>query len=83
MKERKAYQDLPGSENPHFYENGLAIYKMLRNKYPNNTDEDLDSILNSLCASLVCLIRQNVNKDDWKILLQLVYNIININLDKK
>ncbi len=77
MKERKAFQHLPGEENPHFLENGKAIYFMLKAKYPKKSTEDLDSILNSLCAALTCLMTDNVGKDDHKNFIQLVYKILN------
>ena len=79
---RKAYQNLPVSENPQFYEDANRIYKELRTKYPNNTDNDLDNILNGICLALMFVMKNHVGKDDHKNFLQLIYHIINRNLDK-
>jgi len=77
---RKPFQNLPGNENPQFLEDGLRIYKEIRHKYSNNTDEDLDNILNGLCVSIIILIKNNVSKENHKQFLQLVWNILNQNL---
>ena len=73
---RKIYQDLPAHENPHFLEDGERIYFEMRKKYPKNNDIDLDNILNGLCASIHCLMTNNVQKDNYKQFLQLVYKIL-------
>lgn len=52
----------------------------MRKKYPKNTDEDLDNILNGLCASLVCLARDAVQKENHKQFLHLIWKILNDNL---
>jgi hypothetical protein len=80
MKERTPFQHLPSNENPHFLEDGKRIYKEMKQKYPNVNDEDLDNILNGICAALICLICDNVSKDNYKYMTQLVYNILNKNL---
>ena len=79
-KEIKSFQDLPGEENPQFLEDGKRIYLELRKKYPKNTTEDMDNILNGLCASLICLMNANVDKSDHKNFLQLIYKILNKNI---
>ncbi len=79
-EKRKAFQNLPGSQNPQFLDDGKSIYLSLRKKYPKNTDEDMDNILNALCASLVCLAYDNVDKSNHKNFLQLVWNILNKNI---
>lgn len=80
MNERKSFQDLPGNENPQFLEDGKRIYLEMRNKYPNNTNEDLDNILNGICVSLICLMRDAVNKDNHKYFLQLIHKILSKNI---
>lgn len=77
---RKGFQDLPGDENPQFLEDGMKIYSELRDKYPDESAEHLDNILNGLCAATVCMIKKNVHKDNYKYMLQLVYTILNKNL---
>jgi len=78
--ERKPFQDLPGDENPQFLEDGKRIYLEMKKKYPNKTHEDLDNILNGLCASITCLMYDNVDKDNHRNFLQLVYKILNKNI---
>lgn len=80
MKQRKAFEHLPGSKNPQFLENGKKIYYTLKAKYPNQCDEDLDNILNALCAAITCLMTDNVAKDNHKNFLQLVYKILHDNI---
>jgi hypothetical protein len=82
-KERKPFQELPGSQNPQFMEDGRRIFNEMRKKYPKNNDEDLDNILNGLCASLLCLIRQHVDKGDHMQFLQLIYKILHNSISKK
>ena len=77
---RRAFQHLPGNENPQFLEDGERIYLELRKKYPNNTDIDLDNVLNGLCASIICLVHANVDKSNHKNFLQLIWKILNQNL---
>lgn len=77
---RKPFQHLPGNENPQFLEDGKNIYLELKKKYPENTNKDLDNILNGLCAALICLTFDNVEKDNHKNFLQLIWNILNKNL---
>lgn len=73
---RKSFQDLPGEENPQFLEDGKRIYLEIRKKYPKYNNVDLDNILNALCAALTCLMTDNVEKDNYKQFLQLVYKIL-------
>ena len=79
-EKRKAFQHLPGTENPQFLEDGKRIYLELRKKYPENTDKDMDNILNGLCAAIVCLVTANVDKSNHKNFLQIVWKILNQNL---
>lgn len=79
-EKRMAFQHLPGKDNPHFLDDGKEIYKQLKKKYPNRTNEDLDNILNALCAALICLTFDNVDKENHKNFLQLIWTILNKNL---
>lgn len=80
MKERKSFQHLPGEENPQFLEDGKRIYIEMRSKYPNNTTEDLDNVLNGLCAALTCLMYDAVDKSNHRYFLQLIHNILSKNI---
>ncbi len=77
---RKAYQHLPGEENPQFGEDGLWIYNEMRKKYPNNDVIDLDNILNGICASLSILMHVNVDRSNHLAFLQLIYQVLKKNL---
>lgn len=77
---RRSFQDLPAHENPQFSEDGIEIYRKLREKYPSNSDEDLDDILNGICAALVVMVRNNVEKSNYFSILQLIYKILHKNL---
>ncbi len=79
---RKAFESLPGNENPQFLEDGKRLFLELRSKYPSHDVEHLDNILNGLCAALTCLMRSCVDKDNHKNFLQLVYKILYENLEK-
>jgi uncharacterized Zn-finger protein len=78
---RKAFEHLPGEENPQFLENGKMIYHLMKSKYPNENTESLDNILNGICASLTYLMRISVHKDNHKYFLQLVHNILSKNTE--
>lgn len=77
---RKAFQNLPADENPHFAKDGLEIYELLRKKYPEYTVVHLDNILNGIAASFVILCRNHVAKNNRKYFIQLFFNIVNKNL---
>lgn len=77
--DRKAFQYLPGNENPQFLEDGKKIYLELKKKYPSKTNRDLDNILNGLCAALTCLIYENVDRSNHKKFLHLIWKILNDN----
>jgi hypothetical protein len=78
-EKRKAFQYLSGKENPQFLEDGKRIYIEMRNKYPLQTVEHLDNVLNGICASLVCMMHANVEKDNHKNFIQIVWKILNDN----
>lgn len=78
--DRRAFQNLPGAENPQFVEDGRRIYLELKEKYPNKNNKDLDNILNGLCASLIYLMYDNVDRSDHKMFLHVVWKILNNNV---
>jgi hypothetical protein len=77
MTNRKFLQDL---DDPIFLQEGKHIYQMLREKYPESTDEHLDIIINSLCAAIVIVGKSHVRPDNREKFCQLIENIINKNL---
>jgi hypothetical protein len=78
---RKSFEDLPAKENPHFAEDGLLIYKLMRKKYPEKDIEAIDNILNGICASLSILINTHVSKDDRPYLIQLIHKALTKNIN--
>jgi len=68
-------------ENKRFEENGKTIYLMLKSLYPEKTAEDLNLILYSILSSLIILMRENVEYDNHKNYIQLVYTLLNKNTD--
>lgn len=74
-----AFDDLSVDSNQTAYKLGLEIYKELQKQYPDKTTEHLDLILNSLCMALICLIHQNVDKEDRPVMIQLVHKILTKN----
>ena len=77
--DRKAFQFLPGEENPQFLEDGHRIYLEMRTKYPGNTNKDLDNILNGICAALTCLLYVHVAEDDRRYMIQAIHKILTQN----
>lgn len=77
---RTPFEFLPGKDNPQFLADGKRIYSEMRKKYPNDTTEDLDNILNGLCASIICLMDDCVDKDNHKNFVQLVFKILSQNI---
>ncbi len=78
---RKSFEDLPVKENPHFAEDGLMIYKLMREKYSKNDVESLDNILNGICASLSILINTHVGKNDQPYLIQIIHKVLIKNIN--
>ena len=64
------------------YKEGLEIYGELRKKYSNNSNHDMDIILNSLCSALVRLFKLNSLQEDAEACSILIKNIIYDNLKK-
>lgn len=79
-EERKPFQDLPGDENPQFDEDGKKIYFELRAKYPNNTNEHLDNVLNGFCCALLHLIINDVKENLQYDFVDLISHILNKNI---
>jgi hypothetical protein len=82
MTNRKPFQNLPASENPQFLEDGKKIYLEMKKKYPNQSNEDLDNILNGICAALTCLMWDHIDKDNQLYFLQLIHNVLSKNVKK-
>lgn len=80
-EERQSFQDLPGTANPQFLENGKKIYEELKAKYPERNIIALDNITNSLCAALACLMHVSVSPDDRPHFIQIIYKILNKNIN--
>jgi len=59
---------------------GDEVYSYLREKYPESNNINLDNIVNALCASLIILIKNNVDKSDYKEILQMIWRMLNENL---
>lgn len=79
-EKRKSFQPLRAEENPQFLEDGKRIYLELKKKYPPTSVENFDNILNGLCAAIVCLMYESVDKADHRNFLQLVWQILNKNI---
>lgn len=62
------------------YEEGVAIFAVLRKKYSNNRIRDLDIVLNSLCCALVQLAKLNTHPSDAERFGELIKKIIVQNL---
>jgi len=60
-------------------EEGKEIYFKLRDKFPENSVKDMDTILNSLCVALSCHMYQNVDKDNHPYIIQIIYKILTEN----
>jgi len=80
MSEKKAFQSLPEGQNVEASRAGATIYRILKMKYPEKNDTDLDMILNSLCAALLFHINENVKKDNQRVMLQIIYKILSDNI---
>lgn len=78
---RKSFEDLPAKENPHFAEDGLMLYKLMREKYPENDIAAIDNILNGICASLSILMNTHVGKDDRPYVIQLIHKVLTKNIN--
>lgn len=59
---------------------GWDIYELLVKQFPNRNHQDLNMILNTICASLVIHIKNNVEEDDRKTIIQFIYNCLNENI---
>ena len=80
MMKRRLYEDLPNNEHPNFEIDGREIYLLMKKKYPTQSVEDLDNILNGICAALSFLAYGNVPKDDHKNFIQIIWKTLNKNL---
>lgn len=82
MTERKPFERLSLADNPQFQEDGVALYKALKEKYPHPTVLNLDNILNALVYALTTLAINSVAQDNRMNFLQLIYTILKENIEK-
>lgn len=79
MTKKRAFEPTTDDENAAYLQCGIGIYKQMKIFcIKHKLDEDF--ILNSLCVSLVCLIKNDVDKDQEKEFLQLIHRILSKNL---
>jgi hypothetical protein len=81
--ERKSFQPSIQSDNEIYLHNGKEIFFALKDKFPidgEKCQENCDIILNSLCASLICLLHSAVDKDNRKQIIQLIHKILSQNV---
>lgn len=56
------------------------IYENLIDKYPPTSEKNLDIIMNSLAAAIICLLKTHVKEGGQVLMAQLIHRIINKNL---
>lgn len=76
----KPFQPMSKEDNKECTVNGISLYEMLKEMYPNQNVKDLDMILNSLCIALIVHMKENVDQDNHKYFLQLIHKTINDNI---
>lgn len=77
---RKCFEDLNSQDYPQHIRDGIRIYKELKELYPPKNTENLDNILNALCASIIILVINNVEKDNLNVMKQVIWKILDKNL---
>mgnify|MGYP003442872163 FL=1 len=77
---RKCFEDLNSQDYPQHIRDGIRIYKELKELYPQKNTENLDNILNALCASIIILVINNVEKDNLNVMKQVIWKILDKNL---
>lgn len=77
---RNAFQKTPQEENEVCLREGTEIFKKLQEKYPPTNQVNLDIILNTLCCSLICLLLSSVERDNRRIMIQVIHQIITKNI---
>lgn len=82
MNDRRAFGAIPEEENAKALEEGIRIYKELSVKYKTNSNASLDMIMNSLCAAMICFVRDNVKSDNHPVILQVIHKILSSNVSK-
>ena len=83
MNDRRSFGELPEYANDAALTVGRDLFKALRERYPNRDDADYDQIMNTLCVSLICLIRSSCQRDNYPLLIQVVHKILSKNLLEK
>jgi predicted metallo-beta-lactamase superfamily hydrolase len=83
-------QDSPKREEPidplfkdgtdPYSKEGLRIYLELIERYPERSVDNMDIIMNSMCAALVCLAHHTVPEEDYKSFKEFIRDLIDSNL---
>lgn len=76
-----AFKDLDENKNNISFVTGAEIYANLRKRFPEESMEHYDLILNSLCMALTCLIKSKVKSDHRLVFAQLIHKIITNNFN--
>ncbi len=79
MTEKRSFEPTSDQENAAYLNCGIEIYKQLR-IFCIEQKQDNDFILNTLCAALICLIKNHIKPEDEKQFLQLIHRILSKNL---
>jgi hypothetical protein len=79
---RKAFQNVSEEDNLEYRRTGLEIYYLLKVKFPRENDQDMDCILNTLCAALYFFASNHVLVENQKQFVHLVYRILDNSLGK-
>jgi hypothetical protein len=74
------FPEITNEENEICNREGCEIFANLRKKYSNDTNQDLDIILNSLCFALVRLFKLNSLQEDAEKCSELIKSIVYENL---
>lgn len=82
IRERKMNEEIPitNQETEIAQGESLYIYGYLKKKFCNENTKDLDIVLNSLCFSLLRLMKANVSKEDRKYFIEIIIKILNKNI---
>jgi len=78
--DRRAFGSIPKDEAEIARQEGIVIYKLLRQKYKDSSTSDYDMILNTLCVSLICLIKTSCPPDNYPYMFQIIHKILQENL---
>lgn len=79
MMKRKAFGPIDKKSYDIASLEGFQIYSELIKRHGNDTTEDLDQVMNSLCFALICLMKNHVDKDNIPVILQVIHKILSEN----